>query len=222
LSYPRGFSGDPELLNAYANFFNKYFSPHVPVEAAHLSTAPGAAGCIDALLYNICEDGDGVLVPGPYWNGFDFSMRVRSAVNPVVVTLPSLDASFTNELGEALERTYQTSTCPIKALMITNPHNPLAVCYSKSVLEECLRFCNRHDIHFISDELYALSIFQSPDLPEPQPFVSALSLDLDRIGANKSRVHVVWSTSKDFGQSGFRMVSWYAIPNVGHNCKAAP
>jgi aspartate/methionine/tyrosine aminotransferase len=194
-------------LNAYAKLFNRYFNPHVRVDASHLSTAPGAAGCIDALLYNICEDGDGVLVPGPYWNGFDFSMRVRSAVNPVVVPLPSLDASFTGELIEALEETYRTSTYPIKALMITNPHNPLAVCYPESLLEECLRFCSRRGIHLISDEVYALSIFSSPDLPEPRPFISVLSLDLDEIGADKSRVHVVWSTSKDFGQSGFRMVS---------------
>lgn len=168
--------------------------------------APGAASCIDALLYNICEAGDGILLPGPYWNGFDFSMRVRSAVNPVVVPLPSLDASFTEELLSAMEAAYRSTTCPIRALMITNPHNPLALCYPKGILEQCLRFCTRYGIHFISDEVYALSRFNSPDLPDAQPFVSVLSLPLDDIGADKSRVHVVWSTSKDFGQSGFRVV----------------
>jgi aspartate/methionine/tyrosine aminotransferase len=196
--------------------FNKYFNPRVPIKPSHVATAPGAAGCIDALLYNICEDGDGVLVPGPYWNGFDFSMRVRSAVNPVVVPLPSLAASFTEAMTEALEETYRTSACPIKALVITNPHNPLAVCYPRWVLEECLRFCNRKGMHFISDEVYALSIFETPDLPDAQPFVSVLSLDLDAIGVDKPRVHVVWSTSKDLGQSGFRMVSSLDICTQGN------
>jgi gliotoxin/aspirochlorine biosynthesis aminotransferase len=68
LSYPTGFAGDSELLDALAKFFNAHFNPHIPVEATHLATAPGAASSLDALLYNICEPGDGVLVPGPYWS----------------------------------------------------------------------------------------------------------------------------------------------------------
>ena len=68
LSYPRGFSGDPELLDALAGFFNSYFEPCVRVESSHLATAPGAASCLDALFYNICDPGDGILVPGPFWS----------------------------------------------------------------------------------------------------------------------------------------------------------
>ncbi|OTB04088.1 hypothetical protein M426DRAFT_59221 [Hypoxylon sp. CI-4A] len=204
-SYPRGFSGEPDLLDACAAFFNGYFNPLVPVLPSHISTAAGASSCIDALLFNICEAGDGILIPSPYWNGFDFGVRVRSTVNPVLVTLPSFSSNFSRELLPALEDAYRTATCPIRALMVTNPHNPLATCYPKDVLEQCLKFCKRHNIHFISDEVYALSTFSSPDLVNAQPFISVLSLNLDAIGADKSRVHMVWSTSKDFGQSGFRM-----------------
>ncbi|KAF2179236.1 PLP-dependent transferase [Zopfia rhizophila CBS 207.26] len=204
-SYPRGFSGDPDLLDAYSKFFNTYFKPHKPVQPSHLATAPGAMACIDTLLYNICDPGDGVLIPGPYWNGFDFGVRVRSSVTPVLVNLPSFDSNFNDDIIAALEEAYTSATCPIKALMITNPHNPLAVCYPKEILEKCLLFCKKYNIHFISDEVYALSVFENPEMPDPLPFVSVLSLDLEAIGADASRVHMVWSTSKDFGQSGFRM-----------------
>lgn len=68
LSYPKGFSGDPGLLSQLARFFNTYFSPVLPVEPDHLVTAPGAATCLDTLLFNICDPGDAVLVPGPYWS----------------------------------------------------------------------------------------------------------------------------------------------------------
>lgn len=68
LSYPRAFAGFPEVLEAFASFFNSYFHPHIPVEAAHLATAPGAASCLDTLFYNICDPGDGILVPAPYWS----------------------------------------------------------------------------------------------------------------------------------------------------------
>ena len=79
-----------------------------------------------------------------------------------------------------------------------------------------MQFCQAHDLHLISDEVYALSSFKSSStLP---PFVSALSL-LDSLpetdiegrhkhkdGFNPARVHVIWSMSKDFGCSGIRMV----------------
>ncbi|KAF2201388.1 1-aminocyclopropane-1-carboxylate synthase 7 [Delitschia confertaspora ATCC 74209] len=205
LSYPRGLTGDPDLVEAFAIFFNKYFNPHRPVQPQHVAAAPGASSCIDSLLYNICDPGEGVLIPGPYWNGFDIGFRLRSSVVPVLVTLSSFNASFTDELIPALEEAINTAGCPIKALIITNPHNPLALCYPKSILEDCLRFCKRHGIHFISDEVYALSRFKNPEIKEPVPFVSALSLDAESIGGDGSRLHVVWSLSKDFGQSGFRM-----------------
>jgi aspartate/methionine/tyrosine aminotransferase len=71
-SYPLGFSGDPDLASTLTTFFNDYFAPHEPVQDSHIATAPGAASCLDALLHTLCDPGDGVLVPGPYW-----SMRIE-------------------------------------------------------------------------------------------------------------------------------------------------
>ncbi|KAJ5427440.1 PLP-dependent transferase [Penicillium cf. griseofulvum] len=68
LSYPNGFSGDPEMIETLAEFLNTYFNPYERVQPAHIATAPGAASCLDALLYTLCDPGDGVLVPGPYWS----------------------------------------------------------------------------------------------------------------------------------------------------------
>jgi len=63
----------------------------------------------------------------------------------------------------------------------------------------------------ISDELYALTDLKSASDDAPA-FVSALSMTEPLVpeGAVKvdpSRVHVVWSASKLFGSSGFRVVS---------------
>jgi aspartate/methionine/tyrosine aminotransferase len=87
-----------------------------------------------------------------------------------------------------------------------NPNNPLGRCYPKSVLAECLRFCQEKDIHLISDEIYALSVFDALDHTEAAPFESVLSLDLELVGCDLGRVHTIWSMSKDFGCSGLRMV----------------
>ena len=141
-------------------------------------------------------------------DGFDFVFRVRSQVEPVLVNVDSLRHTLTDgaALIAALSRAVDASDVPVKAMVLTNPHNPIAQCYPRSVIESCMRFCQERDIHFVSDEVYALSVFASPDLPHPTPFVSALHLDPQAVGCHPSRVHVVWGTSKDFGSSGVRMV----------------
>jgi aspartate/methionine/tyrosine aminotransferase len=68
LSYPKSPLGDPELLKVLANFFNTYFQPAQRVESSHISVAAGASACLNDLMYSICEPGDAVLVPGPYWS----------------------------------------------------------------------------------------------------------------------------------------------------------
>ncbi|KAH8703005.1 pyridoxal phosphate-dependent transferase [Phaeosphaeriaceae sp. PMI808] len=205
LSYPKGFSGDPSLLFVLAKFLNTYFHPAVPVMPQHIVTAPGAATCLDSLLYNICDPGDGVLVPGPYWNGFDFQFQVRDTVEPITVNLDNFADTFTKALIPALTQALKNSTRPVRALVLTNPHNPFGQMYSKEVLEACVEFCQRYNIHYISDEVYALSTLPKSGVEYTVPFVSALSLDLEALGCDTSRVHTIWSTSKDFGSSGIRM-----------------
>lgn len=68
LSMPTEFWGNPRLLKLLANLFNNYFAPKTPVQQAHIAVSSGAATCLDTLLWNICNEGDGVLIPGPYWS----------------------------------------------------------------------------------------------------------------------------------------------------------
>lgn len=116
-----------------------------------------------------------------------------------------MEQIFSLALIDGLEHTIQQTTLPVKALLLTNPHNPLGQCYTRELLEACLVFCQRHNIHFISDEVYALSTFSAVD-GISTPFTSALSLDIAAIATDPSRVHVIWSMSKDFGCNGLRLV----------------
>ena len=138
--------------------------------------------------------------------GFEFQFKARSSVTPIPVTTNTIEDSLTTALLPALEEAYNNATCPVKAMLMTNPSNPLAQCYPQSCIEDCIRFCQKKNIHYISDEVYALTSFPCPELPEPVPFVSVLSLDVAKLGGDLSRVHTIWSPSKDFGQSGTRMV----------------
>ncbi|KAK8044766.1 hypothetical protein PG993_004790 [Apiospora rasikravindrae] len=210
LSYPDGFSGDTGLLKALVQFFNTYFRPRIPVAKEHLATAPGAAFCLDALLYNICEADDGLLVLTPCWGGFDWLVGVKTGVQPVFVPCLSFDAIFSSEVVGSLERALASSSRPIRGLLMTNPHNPFGQCYPTHVIQDIIKLCHKKGIHFISDEIYALSSFANPDLGDRAvPFVSALQLDIQGMGCDLSRVHTIWSLSKDFGSSGLRMASTF-------------
>lgn len=149
----------------------------------------------------------------------------------------------------------------IRALVMTNPHNPFGQCYPARVLDECMAFCRQRRIHYISDELYAFSHFGGGGghafasalsrMPPPPPPIPRTNGSRKRLlpwangdaaqtppgkrtkrldgggapsrtdhgrggheeteadpcdGEDAAMVHVIWSTSKDFGSSGLRMV----------------
>jgi aspartate/methionine/tyrosine aminotransferase len=139
-------------------------------------------------------------------DGFDWLLKVRSGVEPVQVSVSSFSDTFSTAIIPALENAFSNSDRPIKAVLFTNPHNPFGQCYPTSVIQDIIRFCHDKNIHFISDEIYALSKFEVADGERLVPFVSALELDIEEIGCDLSRVHTIWSISKDLGSSGLRMV----------------
>ncbi|KAL3448144.1 pyridoxal phosphate-dependent transferase [Aspergillus insuetus] len=210
LAYPAGFGGDPALLASLARFFNANFNPSTPVQPDHIVATSGAGNALDALLCGICNQGDKVLVVCPCWEGFAPYFRIHADVTPIPVAGSSPADATTMSIVGALKATYEGDPNPahIKAVVITNPNNPLGRCYAPEVLQAYLRFCAVHNLHFISDEVYALSSFREDHtLP---PFTSALSLldgneNLSLSPIMAFRVHVVWSLSKDFGCSGIRL-----------------
>lgn len=46
----------------------------------------------------------------------------------------------------------------VKALLLTNPNDPLGVMYSSSVILAAVNWARRRSIHILVDEIYALSI----------------------------------------------------------------
>lgn len=141
------------------------------------------------------------MIAAPYWSGLDISISVHNEARVLQVNVP-LDKFFDLTSIDYYEDAFKSNQSSVKALLVCNPHNPLGRCYGKRVLQGLLDFCSRNNLHFISDELYALSIHKlEEENGAPPRFVSALSLT-----GTSNLVHVVYSLSKDFGCSGIRMV----------------
>lgn len=189
--------GSPSLRNHLSNLFNRYFNPRKQVSSDHITVHNGVNPLLCNLLYTICDDGDGVIIPGPYYHGLDHDAEWLANVKV-------FDANMGRELvamdvlEEAMNKA-QRDGCKIRALIITNPGNPTGKCYTETELEILLRFAAKYSIHVISDEIYALSIHNPTT-----PFISLLSWSKLADIISPSLVHIVWGFSKDFCMNGLR------------------
>ncbi|CBF74597.1 hypothetical protein AN4153.2 [Aspergillus nidulans FGSC A4] len=176
------------------------------VKPEHIVVTSGGGSALGALMRSICDERDSVLLVCPIWDGLGLYLLIHGNIEWINVTVPWLEIGPQRSLVEELERAYLNHPNPdrIKAVVFTNPNNPLGRCFAPSVLRECLAFCAEKALHCISDEVYALSSFSS-SAPFPR-FTSILSLLDDTLPATfASRVHVIWSASKDFGCNGLRL-----------------
>ncbi|CAO1633260.1 unnamed protein product [Sympodiomycopsis kandeliae] len=224
LTYGTSLYGSTRLFNALAKHYNgPAFSPAVPVRADQILTGPGCGSLLDQVFEHIADAGDSVLLSAPYYNGFDADLSIRAGVKcvPVFSTLGdgSEDASFTGETAlrgfeEALLKTLEAGS-KVKATIVCNPQNPLGRCYDRRALLSYGRFAEKHNLHLVFDEIYAMSVFPTSDNRTPQPFISALNIDWQsEASCDPSRIHILSSASKDFGLNGFRIGTFISQHNA--------
>lgn len=82
--------------------------------------------------------------------------------------------------------------------MVTNPHNPLGIIYSREVMLKIVAWARKKNLHTIVDEIHALATHQKYG----HGFESIIKVLKNQM---ESDVHFVWSLSKDFGASGLRV-----------------
>ncbi|KAK0640776.1 pyridoxal phosphate-dependent transferase [Cercophora newfieldiana] len=214
LTYGQGPRGSTRLRKALASFFNTDFGARRPVSYEEILIMSGATSIIDALAWSICNEGDGILIPQPFYTGYqiDIKQRARGELVPVpfegVEGYASLDDVFAADvLRRALERQLALAKergLRVAAVLLTNPHNPLGRCYPEETIVEAARFCATNDLHLISNEIYAKSVFDAKRSPPLPAFTSILSLDLEHV-IDANLVHVVYGASKDFCANGLRL-----------------
>ncbi|KAJ5210753.1 Pyridoxal phosphate-dependent transferase major region subdomain 2 [Penicillium cf. griseofulvum] len=209
LTYNDGGGGSSRLKVAIAGFLNHNLKPVTPLQPSHIIATNGVSSAIEHVVWSFADQGEGILLGRPYYGTFipDISLRSGGRVVPVSFgEHDPLGLDGVDKYEEALLEFHRTTGKKVKALMLAHPHNPLGRCYSREVLIKLMRLCQKYQVHFISDEIYALSVFENTvdEQPEPVKFESALSIDLTDI-IDPRLVHVLWGMSKDFGANGIRL-----------------
>ena len=207
LSYGCGPSGSVRLRKALANFFNKHFSPIRPVSPSHINASRGVTSSLERLAYELGDPGDKFLLGRPYYGSYESDLHDRAGIEIAPVSFGDIDPTSPDCVScyeSVIQAHPRTGAGRITALLLCNPHNPLGRCYPRETLTALMTLCEKHQIHLIIDEIYALSVFPNPNLPTAVPFTSALSIPTTNL-INPARIHTLWGLSKDFGANSLRI-----------------
>ncbi|KAL5355193.1 1-aminocyclopropane-1-carboxylate synthase [Aspergillus floccosus] len=209
------------LPKALASHLNRLLQPISPIDPDEIVVASGATAIGSMLGFSLAEPSDGILVSRPVYGRFELDYGIEAGVQVVYADTDVNEAfspTVVNEYKVALEDA-KARGIAVRAVIVVNPHNPVGRCYPVETLREILSFCNEHQLHFISDEIYASCVFDSGD-PNAEPFTSILSLSTPDLIA-PDLVHVLYGLSKDFASGGLRL--GFLITkneNLRQSCKA--
>ena len=200
--------GSRRLRTAMARFLTKQLKPLKTIEPAHVAVTNGCSSAIEHLSWAFANPGEAFLLGQPYYGMFITDITLRTGVSVVPVAFGSVDpvsAEAVDKYEEAILDS-QAKGVRIAGVILCHPHNPLGRCYPRAAILRLMALCEKYKIHLVSDEIYALSVWENTvdEKPAPVPFESALSTPTDGI-MDPSRLHVVWGMSKDFGSNGIRM-----------------
>ncbi|CZR48717.1 uncharacterized protein FPRO_03962 [Fusarium proliferatum ET1] len=201
-----GFTGSHRLRNTLARFINRHFSPFEDITKDQVIVTSGVGQAIELSGFALCDKGDGVLLSRPHYGNFPIDLGYRVEAKIVGVSFGDVDPFSIETVTyykKALEEA-EKQGIRVRVFLLCNPHNPLGRCYTLEVLEAYMQFCQKHNLHLISDEVYALSVWKNPEAPGAPEFTSALAVNPDGL-IDRDLLHVLWGMGKDFGSCGIRI-----------------
>lgn len=188
----------------------KYWFGGIPVDWEGVCIQNGCVSSMEGLVHLLTNPGDTVIVPGPCYSVFVVDWWVRCQTR-LEAAHTSLETNFEPTL-ESLEAAYNRAVAGgsrVKAIALIQPNNPTGRMLSKRCLEMCLNWAYSKGIHIISDEIYAISIFEGNQMISMagiwHELIAQKQNDAQMMNFLKNYCHITGGLAKDFGLSGFRI-----------------
>lgn len=188
-------SGLPELRTAIAKQTEKELG--ISYTANQVTVGTGAKFILFAACQMLCNEGDEVIIPAPYWVSYPVMVELAGGVSRIVECGRESKFKIT---PDQLKRAITPKT---KAFIFSSPSNPTGISYSKSELKALAEVfkANPH-VFIISDDIYNRLMFGSEKIA---PEILQVAPEL------ADRTLVVNGVSKSYSMTGWR-IGWALGP----------
>jgi len=155
----------------------------------------GAKHAVANAFAVLCDPGDEVLVPAPYWTTYPEAISLAGGV-PVFV--PTEESTGFRVSLDALEAALTPRT---KVLLFVSPSNPTGTVYGRAEIEEIGRWALERGLFVVADEIYEHLVYGSAEHHSMPVVVPELA----------DRCIVVNGVAKTYAMTGWR-VGWMIGP----------
>ncbi len=179
-------AGLPALRAAVAQTLNQVHG--TSLGAGQVLVTCGAKQALYEIFQALLDEGDEVIVPGPYWVSYPDMIKLATGT-PVFV-----DASAEEHFLMTPEALRRAITPRTRALVLNNPSNPTGSLYDRARLEAVAAVVLEHDLLVISDDIYRSLVYAGR-----YESIAALSPEL------AARTVFVDGVSKTYAMTGWRI-----------------
>ncbi len=144
-------------------------------------------------LYNIfqavCEAGDEVIIPAPYWVSYPEQVRLADAT-PVII-----EATDAAGFAPTVEQIEAAITPRTKLFVLNSPSNPTGAMWPRATIERLAELAVERDFYVVADEIYEKIVYDG-NIPIS---IAALNPEIAR------RTITVNGVSKTYSMTGWRI-----------------
>ena len=146
------YSTSEGLLELREEIAKKENAKGLSIEADDILITNGVSEGLDMVISSIVEEGDEVLLPGPYYPPYASYVRLHGGI-PVEF---SVDL---NNSTPDIDDIKSKITSKTVAICLISPNNPTGVVFNENSLKELVDVANQHNLYIICDEIYDQIIF---------------------------------------------------------------
>ena len=146
------YSTSEGLLELREEIAKKENAKGLSITADDILITNGVSEGLDMVISSIVEEGDEVLLPGPYYPPYASYVRLHGGV-PVEF---SVDL---NNSTPDIDDIKSKITSKTVAICLISPNNPTGVVFNENALKELVDIANENNLYIICDEIYDQIIF---------------------------------------------------------------
>jgi aspartate aminotransferase len=145
-------AGTPELKEAISEKFQREnglsYSPNQIVVSC------GAKHSLFNLIQVLCDAGEEVLFPSPYWVSYPEMVRLAQAIPVTIPTSPRSQYKIT------VDQLKKKITPRTRLLLLNSPSNPTGAVYLKEELQSIAKIVVEKNLFCVSDEIYEKILYE--------------------------------------------------------------